>query len=117
MRLGVVGGRDFKNYGLMKEKLDHIHSIMEIECIVSGGAIGADSLGEQWADENDIEKDIYLPDWKTHGKAAGFIRNEDIVKNSHRVIAFWDGVSKGTKNSIDLCKKLNVKCYIVNYGE
>jgi len=115
MRLGVVGGRDFNDYDLLKEKLDHIHSIKKIECIISGGAKGADSLGEKWADENEIEKDIYLPDWKKHGRAAGFIRNEDIVKNSHRVIAFWNKKSKGTKNSIDLCKKYKIKCYICNY--
>ena len=37
--------------------------------------------------------------------------NEDIVKNSDRIIAFWDGKSKGTKNTIDLCEK-----YFIRYA-
>lgn len=115
MRLGVVGSRAFNDYDLLKSKLDKFHEIYGIECIVSGGADGADKLGEKWADENGIEKDIYYPDWKKYKKAAGFIRNEDIVKNSHRVLAMWDGFSKGTKNTIELCKKYKIKCYICKY--
>jgi hypothetical protein len=34
------------------------------------------------------------------------IRNQDIVNAADKVVAFWDGVSKGTKNTIDTAKKL-----------
>jgi hypothetical protein len=29
------------------------------------------------------------------------VRNKDIIKNSDTVVAFWDGESRGTKNSIE----------------
>jgi hypothetical protein len=39
-------------------------------------------------------------DWDTHGKAAGFMRNQLIVDNCDKVTAFWDGKSKGTLDTI-----------------
>ena len=76
--------------------------------------MGADTLGERYADENKITKMIFLPDWKKHGKSAGFLRNTDIVNEAEFVIAFWNGISKGTKDSIEKAEKLNKKILIIN---
>jgi hypothetical protein len=76
--------------------------------------LGADTLGERYADENKIAKMIFLPDWEKHKKAAGFIRNADIVNEAELIIAFWDSFSKGTKDSIGKAEKLNKKIIIVN---
>ena len=43
------------------------------------------------------------------------IRNTDIIKNSDFVFAFWDGKSKGTKDSIDKSKKLNIPIKVIRY--
>lgn len=115
MIIAVVGSRGFDDYELLKYKLDKIHNRKPITKFVSGGAIGADKLGEQWTKENNIETLIFYPDWKKYGKKAGFLRNEDIIKNSDVVVAFWNGSSKGTKHSIDLAKKQKKPCLIVNY--
>ena len=80
-----------------------------------GGADGADSLGERYANENNIETLIFLPDWKKHGKMAGFIRNTDIIENAELVVAFWDKTSKGTKDSIDKATKLGKKVLIIPF--
>lgn len=113
MRIGIIGSRGFDNYQMV---CDEMNSIAEqVDLIVSGGARGADTLGERWAKENNKETLIFKPDWNKWGKRAGFIRNEDIVKNSDLVIAFWDNVSRGTKSSIDLCGKFGIKVKIVNY--
>jgi hypothetical protein len=87
----------------------------DISVIVSGGANGADSLGEKYANENKIEKDIYYPDWAKHGKAAGFIRNKLIIENADMVIAFWDQKSRGTRNSIGIAHELKKNTYIIYY--
>jgi hypothetical protein len=71
---------------------------------LNGGAKGADSYGEYYAKERGIPVTIFLPDWNTYGKKAGYIRNKLIVESSDLVIAFWDRVSKGTKHSIDIAK-------------
>jgi hypothetical protein len=105
MRLAIIGSRNFIDYNFLKEVLEPYKS--QINLVVSGGARGTDSLGEKWAIENKIPTSIFFADWETHGKSAGFIRNHEIIKNCDKVIAFWDGVSKGTGHSITLCSKYN----------
>jgi len=100
MRLAIIGSRDFNNYELLCEELESYKD--KITEVVSGGAKGADSLGERWANENEIPTQIFLPDWNKHGKGAGLIRNHDIIKNSDVVVAFWDGKSTGTKQALEL---------------
>jgi len=113
INLAIIGGRDFSDY---KKLLDVVSSIKEhVDLFISGGAIGADRLGERWADENNIPKKIFYPEWDKYGKRAGFLRNENIVDEADIIIAFWNGKSKGTKNSIDLAKKKNKKLIICSY--
>jgi len=113
MKLAVVGSRNFNDYPLMKKYLDKIHSIEPITLIVSGGALGADTYAECWAEDNKVSRKIFKPEWNKYGKKAGFLRNVTIIENSNKVIAFWDGKSRGTKHSIDLAKKQGKKCKIV----
>lgn len=113
MKIGIIGSREFDNYTQVKDVMNEY--VDKVEVIVSGGAKGADMLGEMWAKENNKETLIFLPEWDKYGKRAGFIRNQDIVKNSNLVIAFWNGVSKGTKSSIDLCAKFGIPVKIIYY--
>ncbi len=113
MKIGIVGSRGFDSYELVKQTMNEY--VETVDTIVSGGAKGADSLGEKWAKEYGKKTLIYKPEWDKYGKRAGFIRNEDIVKNSDFVLAFWDGKSRGTKSSIDLCEKYKIPVKIINY--
>lgn len=115
MKLGVVGSRTFNDYDLLKRYLDLIHNREKISFIVSGGAKGADKLSERWALENNVETIIFIPDWEKYKKAAGFIRNKDIITESDKVIAFWDNISKGTLSSINLSKEQNKKIIVVKF--
>lgn len=112
MRVAVVGGRTYTDYDTMCRVLDRL---TKITTIVSGGAIGADSLGARYAVDRGIDLVVYRPDWDRYGRGAGFRRNKTIVNNSDIVYAFWDGVSKGTSNTINYAKKLGVKCVVVPY--
>jgi hypothetical protein len=51
----------------------------------------------------------YLPSPLTQARygftAAAYERNEKIVKNSQEIVAFWDGSSPGTADTIRLAKK------------
>jgi predicted Rossmann fold nucleotide-binding protein DprA/Smf involved in DNA uptake len=110
-KLAIVGSRNFDDYAMLNEKLTPYKNIVEL--VVSGGAKGADSLGEKWAKENNIPVKIFHPDWKKYGRAAGPIRNKEIINNADVVIAFWDGKSSGTKSSIELAKKAGKKVEVV----
>ena len=115
MRIAIVGSRNFNNYDLLKSTLLNKFDVSSIVEIISGGAKGADTLGAKFAKEFSIPLTEFLPDWNLHGKSAGYIRNKDIVNNSDIVVAFWDGVSKGTKHSIDMAIKLNKRCEVIIY--
>lgn len=112
MRVAVVGGRTYTDYETMCRVLDRLTNITHI---VSGGARGADSLGERYARERGLECVIYRPDWNRYGRVAGFRRNKTIVENSDIVYAFWDGESKGTEHTIKYAKSRSVKCVVVPY--
>ncbi len=112
----VCGCRDFADYNLLKEKcLFFLKNKMPDVIIVSGGASGADSLGERFAEEFDLSIERHIAEWKKYGRRAGPLRNEEMVKIADGVIAFWDGKSRGTQSTINLCKKYNVNCKIVYY--
>ena len=113
INLAVVGSREFNNYDLLKKTLDKF----DIQCIVSGGAPGADTLAENYAHTNKISTKIFRPDWQKHGKKAGFLRNALIVEACDMLIAFWDGQSRGTQHSINMCKKAGKQVHIVRYKE
>lgn len=110
MKVAVIGSRSFNDYAEVKNVLSKIN----ITLLVSGGAIGADSLGEKYAIENNIPTKIFYPDWEKYGKKAGFIRNTDIIKEAELVVAFWDNNSKGTLDSLNKASALNKKVLIVN---
>jgi hypothetical protein len=112
MKLAIVGSRTFADYFLLWKTLQ---GIQDVSLVVSGGAQGADTLAERWAKNNNIPVKVFLPEWDVYGKSAGFIRNELIINEADMVLAFWDGVSKGTKHSIDLAEKAGKKCIITYF--
>lgn len=115
MKLAVIGSRTFNDYELLKNRLDEIHKETPITLIVSGGAKGADSFGEKWAKENNIDVKIFLPDWNLYGKSAGFVRNKDIILGSERVLSCWDKKSEGTLHSINVANLHQIPCEVIYF--
>jgi len=112
MKVIIAGSRDFDNYVLLSHICDTVLPKGIDYEIVSGGARGADHLGEVYAWECDYKKTVFPADWDKNGKAAGYIRNEEMAKYADALIAFWDGKSKGTKHMIDLANKHMLLSYI-----
>lgn len=115
MALAVVGSRTFKDFNLLLQTLDKFREAREIHTIVSGGAAGADRLAERYAAKRQLKTLIFEPDWVKYGRAAGIIRNKDIVAAADYVVAFWDGESKGTRNSIEHAKKMKKELIVVQF--
>jgi NAD(P)H-hydrate repair Nnr-like enzyme with NAD(P)H-hydrate epimerase domain len=114
--IAVVGSRGFEDYPLLKRVMDSQHEHSPFSVVVSGGAKGADSLAARWAREKGLQVNIILPLWDKHGKAAGMIRNQEIVDASERMVAFWDGESRGTADSIKKAVKARKVVLIVPVG-
>jgi hypothetical protein len=110
--IAVIGSRTFNDYSVLKSILDE----EEPDLIVSGGAKGADLLAKRYSVENNIPIKEFLPDYKSYGKAAPIIRNKEIVNASDKVIAFWDGSSKGTQFTINYAEKYGKPFRIIEYS-
>lgn len=116
MKVIVAGCRDFNNYDYLKAKLSILLSNFkpnDLE-IVSGGAKGADALGERFAREFGIKVKVFKAEWKKYGNRAGPLRNEEMAKYADVLVAFWDNSSPGTKNMITNMNKEGKPLRIVN---
>lgn len=91
-----------------------------VENIISGGAIGVDTMAEKYAKARNIKFTCFLPDWQQYGKGAGIRRNKAMVDYGVKlpgqtiILSIWDGSSKGTKHTINYGLKNNLKVYMYN---
>ena len=116
-RVIIAGGRKFKDYKRLCGYCDHLLQNQKDIEIVSGAAMGADKLGEKYAEERGYQIKRFPASWDRYGKSAGYIHNEEMAKYADALIAFWDGETKGTKHMIDLAEKHNLKIRIYHYDQ
>lgn len=97
----VCGGRDFSDQRMFDTIMSHL--VTQRGCpakIVHGNASGADAMADKWGKRFAIKVVPCPADWTKHGKAAGPIRNEDMLMD-HKpklVVAFPGG--RGTADMI-----------------
>lgn len=116
MKLAVIGSRGFLDYGKLCETLDKVKT--PITCIISGGAQGADSLAQEYAARCGLPILIYYPNYKAHPDNPGAAcaeRNQRIINDCDKVIAFWDYNTPGTRMSLDMAAKAGKQTYIVTF--
>jgi len=108
MNVLVCGGRDYADASALDEALDAIHREKNITRLIHGAARGADSLAAAWARSRGIPALAFPADWATRGKAAGFRRNEAMLREGRPelVVAFPGG--KGTAHMVSLAKAAGV---------
>lgn len=110
MKVIIAGSRTAVSYqSVVKAVQDSGFDITEI---ISGGARGADTLGEAYAKNNNITLTIMKAEWDKLGKSAGYRRNEQMARYGEAVIALWDGESRGTMHMIEIAKRLGLPLYI-----
>lgn len=102
MKVAIIGSR-----GLDISNLDK-YLPKETTEIISGGAKGIDTSARNYAIKHNIKLTEFLPQYPLFGKSAPLKRNITIIENSDVVLAFWDGISRGTKFVIDNCNKRNI---------
>ncbi len=106
MKVAVIGSRSITEAEIGK------YIPPDTDLIISGGAIGIDTLAEKYADEHGIKKLILYPNYELYGRSAPLIRDKLIVDHADLVIAFWDGESSGTEYTISYAKRRKVPCQI-----
>ena len=98
MKIAVIGSRSVlvSDIGIY---------ISDCDEIVSGGAVGVDSCAAEYAQKRGIKLTVFLPQYERYGRAAPIVRNKNIVDYADKVVAFWDGSSKGTLSVIKYAEK------------
>lgn len=112
MRVIVCGGRAYDDAMRVRDTLDAL-GIMDL---ATGGADGADELAGQWAILHSVPLQIYRADWAKHGRAAGPIRNQQMLDEfkPDAVVAFPGG--RGTADMVRRAKAAGVRVVEVADG-
>lgn len=107
-RILVCGGRDYANQAMLFGSLDMEAEARPIYTIIQGGADGADKLARMWCHSRRVRCENYPADWNTHGRAAGPIRNQQMIDEGKptKVFAFAGG--RGTADMIRRAKAAGV---------
>jgi hypothetical protein len=101
-RVLVCGGRTYNDRASLFDALDAAHEADPISCIIHGAARGADMLADQWAYVRGVPCERFPAKWDQHHKAAGPIRNQQMLVEGKpdAVIAF-----RGGDGTADMCIK------------
>lgn len=106
MKLAISGWRGMHNSGehlwtfqqAMEDLIVQHNKIPEV--IITGGAKGADYLGEQWAKKHKIPLVVLKPEYDKHGPRAPLVRNVEIVSSCTHLLAFPHKEGSGTQHAI-----------------
>lgn len=79
MRLVVTGGRDYCETTRIFAALDELHARRPISLLIEGEARGLDIRAKAWAKRRGIEVKPFPADWDRYDKAAGSIRNQEMI--------------------------------------
>lgn len=107
MKLAIIGSRNCPHIDIGK------YLKFTPTTIISGGARGADTWAREYARKNNIPLIEFLPDYWSYGRKAPLVRNRLIVDNCDCLLAFWDGISRGTKFTLDYASKCGIPIEIV----
>lgn len=117
MRVAIVGSR-YKDASeatfvrVIGAVTDVVRSFGPDDILVSGGAKGVDEVAAQVARGRYIVVTVE-PAWDAHGKGAGHRRNAVICRMAERMVAIWDGSSRGTANAIETMRQLGKPVEVV----
>lgn len=108
--VAVVGSREFPSKALVQSTVQRLLGSLQESGpgrlgigVVSGGARGPDTWGTDAARGLEIPVSVIEPEWHLYGAGAGFRRNQRIADCANRCLAFWDGMSRGTLDTINRC--------------
>lgn len=113
MKIAITGSRGITNQELIDSILNEYKDTCEL--IIHGGCENSpDILAENFAQRNKIKTEIVRPDYNTYPKRyAPIQRNEVIVSKADILIAFWNGVSKGSLSTIKFAEKKGIPIKII----
>jgi len=105
MKVIIAGSRTCDDKNIVWKALNETK--FDITELISGGAIGVDRLGEEWAKSKNIPVKVYRPHYGIENpRYAPLLRNTDMAKNGDALIAIWKDQTRGTAHMIQCMKDL-----------
>jgi hypothetical protein len=95
----IAGSRDVVDYELVADLIEQ--SKVRIDEIVCGQAKGVDTMGMYYGFDHSIPIKYFPADWKQHGKAAGSIRNLQMVEYTDAAIFIINRFSSGSMHCLN----------------
>lgn len=120
-RLIIAGSRTLTDKEWVFKTLDNLCEDMHIDFILCGLANGIDILGKEWGESKGITVVDFPADWKGLGRAAGPIRNLEMLNaDATHLIAIQDcrintNGTNGTNHMIKISKAKKICVQVVNY--
>jgi len=113
MKLMVTGGRDYADDTMLRNTLDEIHHQTPVTVLIHGAnKKGADRLAKLWAETNKIECKPFPADWKKFHKAAGPIRNQEMVDDGPHLVVAFPGAN-GTADAVMRARRRGIPVMMV----
>lgn len=109
MRILICGSRNWTDKARIRAIIQLLVQTYTNVIIIAGECIGVDLMTKSIALEMNLTYHGYPANWNAHGKAAGPIRNRQMLEEGKpdMIVAFSDDIanSKGTKNMLSISKK------------
>lgn len=103
MKIAVIGSRE----GFTKEQIGKVMVVefgQQGHTLVTGGARGVDTFAIEFAKENNYPSTEVIKPLNPSNKLDYLFRNIEIITKADKILAFWDGMSRGTKFVIDYAR-------------
>lgn len=118
MKVLVCGSRHFYDLSSMKKILQSMFDTDDTVTLIHGNAKGADKLSEEALTgyfHGGFQVERYPADWNKYGKAAGPIRNQQMLREGKpdMVIAFLAPDSIGTRHMIKISEEAGIPVHIL----
>ena len=110
--VAVTGSKPVENAQSICAALDHVHGKYPDMVLVHGGGPGAEKIAARWAESKGIHQVVCKPDWNTHGRAAPFRRNDQLLKLLPKGLISFPG-SGISDNLVDKATQLGIPVHKV----
>ncbi len=105
--IAVAGGKDGDPDAVFR-KLDAAHRKYADMVLVHGGGPGVEKFAARWAEARGVHQVVCRPDWNTHGKAAPFRRNDELLNLMPKGIILFPSDSGITANLADKAESVGI---------
>lgn len=109
MKVLVFGGREYAD----RKRMASVLLDLKPSLVIHGKCRGADTLAGDWAKVRGIPVQEFPADWNKFGRAAGPMRNQQMLDEGQPDVCVGFPGGKGTLNMANLARAAGVKVIMV----